>query len=453
MTEPAQPAPAMDAPAACRPSVDLLSQVGYGVGQIAGQVFRDLPSLLLLFFMTSVLGIEPFIAGAAIFVPKLLCGVCGDMLVGVLSDRWQKRVRRRWWLLGGAVGAPVAMLLLFHVPEASSTIQVAWIVAVFTFYMLVFASFSVPYLAIAGEMSSDPQQRTVIMAWRLVFSAVGILTAGALAPAIIEYRGGGQDAYQTMALVLAVICPLALVVAFFGAHRAGRQSGFVTSTAPRIALSFREAMLLLSKPRFSVLLGATLLQLTGAGMAYASLLYFLIYNMGRADAFNLIGIVVLLACAGIVAAQPMWVAVSRRLGKRPTYIVATLIYAVCYSLWSLSAGAPLYIIYLLVFLGAAGNSGWAMLGFSMLSDIASEDERHAGLYSAAWIAADKVAFALGGTLLVGLLLSAFGFDSARAVAGLDQSPLALTGIILSFGIVPGLLNVAGAFLLWRWGRT
>ncbi len=432
--------------------IDLLSQVGYGSGQIAGQVFRDLPSLLLLFFMTSVLGIPPGIAGAAIFIPKLVCGVVGDMLVGVLSDRWRTRIPRRWWLLAGAAGAPLAMLLLFHVPALPMAGQVGWIIVAFTLYMLVFAVFSVPYLAIAGEMTGDPQQRTVLMAWRLVFSALGILTAGALAPAIIDARGGGQAAYESMALVLAVICPVALIVAFFGARRGAGRSGLVEDTSLRLAISLREALLLLSRPRFAVLAGAAMLQLTGAGMAYASLLYFLMYNMGRNDAFQLIGLVVFLACAGIVIAQPLWVAVSRRLGKIPTYVIASLLYAGCYSAWSLSAGAPLWVIYVLVFAGAMGNSGWAMLGFSMLSDIAAEDRSHAGLYSAAWIAVDKIAFALGGTLLVGLVLGAFGFDSARAVAGLEQSSRALSGIVLSFGVLPGLLNVAGALLLWRHGR-
>jgi GPH family glycoside/pentoside/hexuronide:cation symporter len=438
---------------AVRRPVDLLSQVGYGAGQIAGQVFRDLPSLLLLFFMTSVLGVAPAVAGAAIFVPKLIFGISGDMLVGVLSDRWRRRLERRWWLLAGAVGAPVAMVLLFHVPAVGSTLQLVWVVASFTLYMLVFAVFSVPYLAIAGEMTADSEQRTVIMAWRLVFTAVGLLTAGALAPAIIDAHGGGQAAYERMALVLAVICPLALLVAFFGARRAAGQSGFVQSTAPRLALTLREALMLLSIPRFSVLLSATLLQLTGAGMAYASLLYFLIYNMGRSDAFQIIGVVVGLACAGIVVAQPMWVAVARHLGKRRAYVLGSFIYALCYGSWSLLADAPLWVIYVLAFVGAMGNSGWAMLGFSMLSDIAAEDQHHAGLYSAAWIAADKVAFALGGTLLVGLVLGVFGFDSARAVAGLEQAPLALTGIMLSFGVVPALLNIGGALLLWRFGRN
>ena len=434
-------------------TLGLGAQLGYGVGQIAGQVFRDVPSLLLLFFMTTVLGIAPAIAGTAIFVPKLVWGVGSDMLVGILSDRWQRRVQRRYWLLAGALGAPVAMLLLFHVPEGSTTLRVAYVAFAFSIYMMVFASFSVPYLAIAGELTADSRQRNVIMAWRLVFTAIGVLTAGAVAPAIVQSHGGGQAAYETMALVLAVVCPLALLAAFFGAGHAAKQSAFVTSTAARVRLTPREAISVLLAPRFSVLLGVNLLQLMGAGMAYASMLYFLSYNMARTDAFRLIGGLVLVACAGIVVSQPLWVGIAARIGKRRTYIVSTILFASTYAVWAFAAGWGTAAAYGLSFVAAVGNAGWTMLGFSMMSDIASEDDRHAGLYAAAWIATDKIAFALGGTLLVGLMLSAFGFDSTRAVAGLPQASGALIGVMVSFGLAPAALNVLGALILGRWGRN
>lgn len=47
------------------PALSLPTQIAYGAGQVAGQVFRDVPSLLLLFFMTSVLGVSPALAGSA----------------------------------------------------------------------------------------------------------------------------------------------------------------------------------------------------------------------------------------------------------------------------------------------------------------------------------------------------------------------------------------------------
>jgi GPH family glycoside/pentoside/hexuronide:cation symporter len=145
-------APALDTP---QRGIGVLGQIGYGTGQIAGQVFRDVPSLLLLFFMTTVLGVEPAIAGAAIFVPKMLFGVGCDMTVGVLSDRWQHRIPRRWWLLAGAGVAPFAMILLFHVPEGSTSLRVIYVAAIFDLYMAAFAVFSVPYLAISGELTTS----------------------------------------------------------------------------------------------------------------------------------------------------------------------------------------------------------------------------------------------------------------------------------------------------------
>lgn len=438
-------APTPDKPQHC---IGLLGQIGYGTGQIAGQVFRDVPSLLLLFFMTTALGIAPAIAGIAIFVPKLVFGVGCDMTAGVLSDRWQRRIPRRWWLLAGSVGAPLAMILLFHVPEGSTTLRVAYVAAAFSLYMAVFATFSVPYLAISGELTSDPQARTVLMAWRLVFTSVGVLIASAIAPAIVQAYGGGQAGYEAMALVLAVICPIALLVACFSV---GRFAPVAQPMIERRRLSVREAFAVLMKPRFSVLLGANILQLAGAGMGYASLLYFLAYNMGRTDALQVIGGIVAAACVGIIVAQPMWVALSKRIGKRRAYIAGSIIYAVTYIIWAFGAGWPVWVAYALGFIAAVGNSGWALLGFSMVSDIAGDDEEHGGLYSAAWVASDKIGFALGGTLLVGLILSGFGFDAGRAVQGLSQSETALVGVMVAFGFAPAAFNLAGAAIMARWG--
>ncbi len=431
-------------------AIGLGTQVGYGVGQIAGQVFRDVPSLLLLFFMTTVLGIAPAVAGTAIFVPKFVFGVGCDMTVGILSDRWQRRVARRWWLLAGAVGTPVAMILLFHVPAGSTALRVGYVAAVFSLYMAVFASFSVPYLAISGKMTADPQKRTVLMAWRLVFTSVGVLTASAIAPAIVQHHGGGQAGYEAMSVVLAVICPVALLVAFLTISRFAPD---IAPSAPRIRLSVGEAIGVLLRPRFSVLLGANILQLAGSGMGYATLLYFLAYNMHRSDALQVIGGVVIAACAGIIIPQPLWVKLSGRIGKRRGYVLGSAIFGITYIFWGFSAHLGVGVAYVLAFIAAVGQSGWTMLGFSMVSDIAGDDEAHGGLYSAAWVASDKIGFALGGTLLVGLILSGFGFDSARAVQGLPQSAQALTGVMFAFGFVPGGLNLLGGAILGLWGRN
>ncbi len=432
-----------------RVRLTLGGQVGYGVGQIAGQIFRDIPSLLLLFFLTNVAGMDVALAGAAIFLPKLVFGVGSDFAVGMLSDRLKGRVPRRYWLLVGAVLAPVALNLLFRVPDGDNALRVAWVIMTFSLYMMVFATFSVPYLAIASELASNERQRTVLMAWRLVFTAIGVLTAGAVAPALVEHFGGGPGGYKQMAMVLSVIASASLLLAFFGIGRKADGVQGVSATPP---LRFGAMAGLFAQRRFASLFAANFLQLTGSGMGYATMLYFLTYQSGRTDALQVIGVIILSACAGIIAAQPMWVWAAGRFGKPAAFIAGSVIYSLSYMVWLALADQPIWVAYVLAFTAAIGNSGWTVIGFSMLADIAADDADHSGLYSAAWIAADKIAFALGGTLLTGLVLSAFGFDAARAVAGLPQSESAVLGVGLAFGLIPPLLTLTGAAIISIWSR-
>jgi GPH family glycoside/pentoside/hexuronide:cation symporter len=424
------------------------SQISYGIGQIAGQIFREVPSLLLLFFMTNTLGIGPALAGTAIFVPKLIWGVLCDVGVGVLSDRWKQRMARRWWLVIGAVGAPIALVLLFHVPALDETGKALYIALIFGLYMMVFATFSVPYLAIASEMATDPHERTIIMSWRLVFTAVGVLIADSFSPIYIQTQGGGQPAYESLSHILAVVCPIALVVAFFGARRIA-SSRAVAASAPIVRVTIRQAWSALAAPRFSTLLIANLFQLVGQGMAFASMLYFFSYNMGRSDPFVQIGLITMIACAAIILAQPLWVALAKRWGKKRVYVISSLLYTVTMITWGLTGPTWIGLSYGFAFLLGLSNSGFSLMGFSMVSDIGGDGK--AGLYSSVWVAADKLGFALGGTLLTGITLSLFGFDAARAVAGLSQPPSAMIGTLFGFAILPGLASAVAAGIYGVWG--
>ncbi|MEY4671747.1 MAG: hypothetical protein RLZZ415_1626 [Pseudomonadota bacterium] len=422
--------------------------MAYGLGQIAGQVFRDVPSLLLLFFMTSVLGVSPALAGTAIFVPKLIGGIVFDVSAGLLSDRLQARFARRHWLLIGALAAPAAMIALFHVPPGSEGAMAAYVATAFALYMAVFACLSVPYLAIAGDLQLNPHQRTVLMAWRLAFTAIGVLLAGAVAPAYAAAAGGGQPGYEAMAKMLAALCAVSLLFGWWGAGAAAKRVGLRPTVQEKITL--RSAMTALADRRFSVLAMVNLLQLLAAGMAYAGLMYFIAYNLGIPDALNRVGPVVLLASVGIIVAQPIWVKVAARIGKRRAYVVAALIHATAHLGWGASAWGGLPLLYGFALLLGIGNSGWAMLGFSMVSDIAGEGK--AGLYSAVFIALDKIAFALGGALITGLILSAFGFDAVAAAHGGPQPASALTGILIAFALTPAACNLVAAATFARWGR-
>ena len=64
--------------------------IGFSLGMIGDRIFRDAPALLLRIFMTDYLAVPPALAGAAVFIPKLLI-MFVDPLVGTLSDRLHTR--------------------------------------------------------------------------------------------------------------------------------------------------------------------------------------------------------------------------------------------------------------------------------------------------------------------------------------------------------------------------
>lgn len=432
--------------------LSLKLKAGFGSGQIAGQIFRDTPSLLLLFYLTNIVGIAPAIAGAAIFFPKVFGGVASDLTVGLAADKLNSRFPRRKWLLVGGFLAPTAMVLLFHAPQGSSVaFRVAYVMVVFAFYMAAFATFSVPYLAQFSEITRDSRQRTVLLAWRHAFTGVGLLIGSALTPAMIQYFGAGRDAYAKWSWGLAAICAASLFTAYNSAPR------IVSEPTKGPGFSLRTLLSVMRYRPYRILLGVAFSQTCGAGMSYAGIAYFVSYNMKRADALAQIGLITLIMGVVVIAGSPIWVYVSRRLGKKRTYVMAAGLHAVVQGAWALSAAAPMGLIYGYAALIGLLNAGWGIMSLSMLSDIIARakldtGQDQAGSFAALWALAEKIGIALGGALIAGLILSASGFTAAKAIGG-TLPPHALGGIALVFGFGPSLINLGASLTFWRVGRS
>ena len=184
--------------------------VGYGAGQIGGQILRDTPALILPIYMTTVLGLEAALAGLVIMIAKIWV-VAADPIAGVISDKTQTRWgRRRPFILAGGMISAVTFVLLFFVPEFSEPIMLfAYMSAIYLLLNTGYSMFSVPYLTMASEMSDDPDERTTIMSFRNAALALGLIVGGALAPKIVawvtEAGGTAVEGYQQMALTVATI--------------------------------------------------------------------------------------------------------------------------------------------------------------------------------------------------------------------------------------------------------
>jgi Na+/melibiose symporter-like transporter len=103
---------------------------------------------------------------------------------------------------------------------------------------------------------------------------------------------------------------------------------------------------------------------------------------------------------------------------------------------------------------AAG--GFLMVTLTMLSntlaaDAAATGLNREGIYSGFWLAAEKLAFALG-ALIVGVMLGLFGFVESSGGAAVVQTPRAVLGIAFTYCGINMLIYIASVFAMRRVAR-
>jgi GPH family glycoside/pentoside/hexuronide:cation symporter len=309
----------------------------------------------------------------------------------------------------------------------------------------------VPYLAVAAETTRTYDERTSIMAYRVVFILVGSLVGTAVAPAIATPQGvGTRESFTTMAVLLSAVIFIASLWCFWGTRRAtfynpeGKSEGLLQQM--RIALA---------NAPFATLATAKLLQLMGVASVITCALYLTRYvlNIGG---FQVVLFFITMSISSTVAV-PLWWLISRRVGKKPAYIAAVTGYALTSLSWlgtTAVVGTPdLMLVYGRAVLLGLSSGGIILLGVSMLPDTIEYDRltsgvRREGVFSGVWSAIEKGATAIGG-LLIGLVLDFMGFIEATG-ALVTQPESAVTGIILGSAVMPAIFMFASLPFLLRY---
>ncbi len=433
--------------------VGLGTKLAYGAGMLGTQIFRDMPAVLLPMFMATMLGIPAWLTGIVVLVSKLWLVVC-DPLMGNWSDRAKARHGRAPFLLAGGVLTSLGLVGLYSFTGFSSpTVAALAVGAMFFCASTAFSAFSVPYLALASELSADPDERTRILSFRLVFAVLGVVVSVGVAQPLVQALGGGADAWRTMALVLGGVSLLSMLATPLGL-RAQVAPNAAAGTSGGWGAGLRAAWH--NKP-YLVIIVTQYIQATAMACGYTVVGFLFIYVVGKV---NLILPFILLMAMGTFASQPLWVAMSLRMGKAATFVAATAGWAVVTIswLWVQPGGEPFVTLpgvgtlgtqEALVILRGIGigvtNGGFVLMIFAMLTDAINDgrkldDTVDEGLLSGIFTAVEKLGFACG-PVLAGFTLSLSGFQSS--VTGITkQSPEAVHGIVLAFSAVPATLVVA-----------
>jgi glycoside/pentoside/hexuronide:cation symporter, GPH family len=407
--------------------------LGFGVGSIGTGVFSAVPGLLLLYYLTDVLGVSAAIAGAVLVVPKAW-DVLLNPVVGAASDREAVRTGRRTrLLLLGALTLPLLFAAMFAVPVDSPGFAAAWTGIAFLLAATAFAFFQVPYVALPAEISPDPSERGRAMAWRVVCLTLGILVAGGVAPALTDAAGGGRAGYALMGAVIGLAMGAAMITGavanrWIPSRPGPRPLGLVA--ALRTARGNRP---------FFLLLAASVLQVLAVGIMLAGAPYVATY---RLDDYGLTSAMFVCMVGPSAFAVPMWRWLSRKYGVVECYVVGVLLFAAvgfaAYPVITSTVGV-------LVLSGLVGVCYAAMQLLSLVllpetvhADAGRTGHAQSGAFTGLYTAAETGALALGPGVFA-LILAVTSFQSSDLDTPVVQPDSALTGVSVGFTLVPALL--------------
>ncbi len=337
--------------------------LSYGVGSIGTGVYSTVPGLLLLFYLTDLVGVGAGTASLVLLVPKLW-----DALLNPFVGAWSDRVGARSpFLLAGAIGVPVLFALLFSAPDLGGPGATALYVAVvYTLAMTAFALFQVPYVALPAEITDDYHERTRLISVRMVLLTVGILVGGALAPALAGGKDGGREGYARMSLVVAAVLAAALLTAWRGTR--GVPTAAPTA-GPRVTLRAQIGVVRGNPAFLALFLGYTL-QAVAIGAMLAGAPYIATYVLDD-NALASVLFVCLVAPAALV--MPLWRRLSLRTGKLTGYLAASLVFAVAAAGLVTARSLPTYGVLLLTAVLGTGYAGMQLFPYAMLPDAISAD--------------------------------------------------------------------------------
>lgn len=426
-----------DEAASTGPRAPLGALSAYASGSFGMGVWVTVPGLLLLFFLTDVVGVAASVAGLTLLLPKVI-DVVVHPLIGSRSDRQARRHghRRRMMLGGVLLGA--AMIAMFSVPAGLSGWSAAlWVGGFYILGNLLFAMFQVPYLTTPSDLKIGYHERTRVFMFRMLFLTVGLLGAGVAAPALVASERRG--AYTTMAAILAVVMVISALVAMRGVRRLTDACGFRAPAEDAGHSTWDDVKVAWADRNFRALLLSYLFTGTTTHLFMAALPYFTRYVF---DNSGLTAVFMGSFLVPALGAGPLWMVASRRFGKQRGLLWSQAIFLVG-SLALLSApyvGLVLSIV-VVVAMGVA-FSGLQLFAFSMVPDAVAAAEAKgdskAGAYTGVWTATEALGTAVG-PYLYSAALAAGGFVSSTAGVDVVQPDSAMTALLMGFTVVPAVL--------------
>lgn len=416
-------------------------KIAYGLGDTASNIIFQTVMLFLTFFYTDIFGISPAVVGTLFLVVRVIDAVT-DPIMGALTDATHTKYGSyRPYLLWLAIPFAVISVITFTTPEMDDTNKIIYAFVTYTLLMLVYTAINIPYSALGGVLSGNPNERVSIQSYRFVFGMLGGLLVTSCTLPLVKWFGNGNNemGYQLTMLVMSCLG----VVLFLICFRYTKER--VSNPPHKLSLKTQLHVLWQNQP-FKILCMAALVLLTSMVLRTTLAIYYVKYVLGQEDlitefvTLGMIGNILGCACA-----QPL----SKRLDKKAAYVYLQYISAILSCIAFFVPNEHVLLAFLVYFLWCfftqmATPLLWAKMADTIDYGVWQNGLRLTGLVYASIVFFIKLGLALGGAI-AGWLLAYYQYQ-----ANVELSEATKNGILTSFTLYPAIGSVLVALIMSKY---
>ncbi|NQX01293.1 MFS transporter [bacterium] len=395
----------------------------------------------LAYFYTDIYGISAGAVGTMIFVVRTYDWI-KDPIMGAICDRTKSPMGRyRPWLLWMIPPYVVFGILTFTTFDLSPSGKLVYAYTTYILLTLVYTMINVPFSALMGVMTANPEERTILSSLRLVGSSVAALVVyGSIFPLMAFFGGGNNQKGFTLTVAVYALLAAGSFLFTFLATKERIQPLLMKDHSLK-----RDLRLLWKNGPWLILIVVSLLTIISMGLRAGTTVYYFKYLAGNeklAAGFFVVGSLISIASVSFTKHLAQFCG-----GKKRAYIaLMSAMSVLSFAFFFIPPeNFPLIITYQVVMTIVC--SPLIALFFAMIGDSAGYgmwkfNQTSTGLVFSAGSFSQKIGWSIGPAAAL-WILGFLGFAPNQA-----QSPQVLLWIKLLMSVVPGVVGILAVGVLY-----
>ena len=264
-------------------------KIGYGSGDVAGNVVYALLTAFVMFYLTDTVGLSMGVVGTLMALSKVFDGVT-DLFFGRLIDKTHTKMgKARPWMLWPYIGCAVTLVACFAIPASlGETAQYIFFFITYTLLNAVFfTANNIAYASLTALITKNVNERVQLGSFRFIFAFGTSMLIQFITIDAVKWCGGGAKGWKIVAIIYAIIGLIVNTISVFSVTELPEtEEAMQEERKEENKLNFGKSLKLLLQNKYYVIICITYIMTQIYASVIGMGIYYMKYILGDEGLFS-----------------------------------------------------------------------------------------------------------------------------------------------------------------------